>query len=216
MDTTQIWNELKEQWWWIHPLLVGMSLGGSLGLWAYREMWYGLSTFFASPVETRSPFRALVQWLASFVMLIRSGIVVALIVTWPWVLRDATPQDKYWIAIGIGVAVWLLLRLLFTFGFARKPAPPKFFKRPLRWAYYRSSQSPDSLVTGWVDVLLGVLLHVGLGFLWYQYHLMDQPTDWRRTAVIGASLGMILIATSLTVLIHPTPDMHETDAGPYE
>lgn len=189
-------------------------MGGSLGIWAYREMWYGLSTFFASPVDTRSPFRALIQWLASFVMLIRSGVVVGLIVTWPWVLRDHTPKDKHWIAIGLAVGVWLLLRLLFMFGFASKPAPPKFFKRPLRWAYYHSEQSPDSLITGWVDVLLGVLLHVGLALLWYQYHEMEQPTDWRRNTTIAASIGMVLIATSLTVLIHPTPDKH--DAGPYE
>ena len=216
MDTAQLWNQLVEQWWWIHPLLIGLSLGGSFGIWAYREMWYGLSTFFASPVETRSPFRAFVQWLASFVLLIRSGVVVALIVTWPLVLKNHTPADKHWIAIGIAVAVWLLLRFLFLFGFARKPAPPTFFKRPLRWAYYRSVQTPDSLVTGWVDVLLGVLLHVGLGFLWYEYHLMDEPTDWRRAAAIGAAIGMVLLATSITVLIHPTPDKHHSETESYE
>jgi hypothetical protein len=216
MDATELWNQLNERWWWIHALLLGLSLGGSLGIWAYRELWYGLSTFFASPVETRSPFRAIVQWLASFVMLVRSGITVALIVTFPFVLRNQTPQDNRWIAVGIAVAVWLLFRLLFLFGFTRKPAPPTFFKRPFRWAYYRSVQSPDSLVTDWVDVLLGVLLHAGLVFLWYEYRLLGEPTDWRRAAMIGAAVGMILLATSITVLIHPTPNKHNSEPDPYE
>ena len=102
MDITQIWDGLQEQWWWIHALLVGLCFGGSLGIWAYREVWYGLSTFFSSPVETRSPFRALVQWLASFLMLLRSGISVALILTWPTVLRRLTEPTHRWIAVGIG------------------------------------------------------------------------------------------------------------------
>jgi hypothetical protein len=167
-------------------------------------------------VDTQSPFRALVQFIAGFLMLIRSGIAVALILTWPWILRERTPEGNRWIAVGIAIGLWLLLRLLLAFGFARKPAPPTFFKRPFRWAYYRSVQTPDSIVTGWVDVFLGVLLHAGLGFFWYEYHLMEEPTDWRYSATIAASIGLILLATSITVLIHPTPTRHQSDQVPYE
>ena len=191
--------------------MIGLSLGGSLGIWAYREVWYGLSTFFSSPVETRSPFRALVQWLASLVMLLRSGMTVALILTWPYVWSQQTEEGNRWIAIGVAVGVWALLRLLLAFGGAKKPAPPKFFKQPFRWAYYRSVQTPDSLVTGWVDVLLGILLHAGLAVIWYEYSLIDDPTRWWHVAAIGASVGVVLVMTSITVLIHPTPTSHPSE-----
>ncbi len=216
MDITQIWDGLKEHWWWIHALLVGLCFGGSLGIWAYREVWYGLSTFFSSPVETRSPFHALVQWLASLVMLFRSGISVALILTWPFVLRQLTEPKHRWIAVGIAIAVWALLRLILAFGRAKKPAPPRFFKQPLRWAYYRSVQTPDSLVTRWLDVLLGAALHIGLGLLWYEYHIQKAPEPWWYPAAIGASVFWILFVTSITVLVHPTPETHNYENEKYE
>jgi hypothetical protein len=216
MDTTEIWNRVQEHWWWVQPLLVGLSVGGSLGIWAYREVWYGLSTFFSSPVETRSPFRALVQWLASLVMLARSGITVALILTWPRVLRELTPEGNRWIAVGLAVGVWALLRLALAFGSAKKPAPPKFFKEPFRWAYYRSVQTPDSLVTGWVDVFLGAVLHVGLILIWYEYDLLDNPLNWWHIAAVAASVAVILLMTSISVLIHPTPTTHQSETEKYE
>jgi hypothetical protein len=192
-------------------MLVGISLGGSLGIWAYREAWYGLSTFFASPVETRSPFRAFVQILASLVLLIRSGIAVALILTWPWVLRHQTAEANRWIAVGLAVVVWILLRLALAFGGARKPAPPRFFKQPIRWAYYRSIQTPDSLVSGWADFFLGVLLHAGLGLIWYEQHVREELESWSKWAPVLASIGLVLVATSITVLIHPTPTRHQAE-----
>ncbi|MCA9070514.1 MAG: hypothetical protein KDA84_16395, partial [Planctomycetaceae bacterium] len=212
MDIDQIWNWVQEHWWWIHPILLGLSVGGSLGIWAYREVWYGLSTFFSSPVETRSPFRALVQWLASFVMLLRSAITVALILTFPTVWRNQTPEGSRWIALGIAVAIWILVRLILAFGGARKPAPPTFFRQPFRWAYYRSVQTPDSLVTGWVDVLLGALLHVGLIFIWFEYEEQNLSGPWWYNAAIAASVGLILLMTSITVLMHPTPTTHKTQS----
>lgn len=211
MDIEQVWSRLQEHWWWIHAILLGLSFGGSLGIWAYREVWYGLSTFFSSPVETRSPFRALIQWLASFVMLFRSAITVALILTWPNVWRNHTPEDRRWIALGIAIAIWILVRLVLAFSGARKPAPPKFLRQPFRWAYYRSVQTPDSLVTGWVDVFLGALLHVGLIFIWYEYELQDLTGPWWYNAAIAASVGLILLMTSITVLIHPTPTTHKSN-----
>ncbi len=218
MDMAWIWDTICEQWWWIHSLLVGLCLGGSLGIWAYREVWYGVSTFFSSPVETRSPFWALIQWLASFVMLFRSGITVALILTWPRVLRNLPDDDSSrWISIGVGIAVFVLLRLLMVFFHAKKPAPPTFFRHPFRWAYYRSVQTPDSLVTGWVDVFLGALLHAGLGLIWYEYHeflKVEEPAQWWYPAAMGASVVLILVMTSITVLIHPTPSTRKTEPKP--
>lgn len=211
MDFEQVWNQLQEHWWWIHAILLGLSFGSSLGIWAYREVWYGLSTFFSSPVETRSPIRALVQWLASFVMLLRSATTVALILTWPTVWRNFTPEGRRWVAMGIAISVWILVRLIYAFVGARKPAPPKFFRQPIRWAYYRSMQTPDSLVTGWVDVLLGALLHVGLIFIWYEYKLQGTTEVWMYNAAIAASIGLILLITSITVLMHPTPNIHKSN-----
>lgn len=213
MDTTLIWDWLGEHWWWIHPLLLGISVGGSLGIWAYREMWYGLSTFFSSPVETQSPIRALIQWLASLVLFLRSAATVALILTWPLVLQQYTAESNRWIAIGIAVVVWVLLRLALAFGSAKKPAPPKFFKQPVRWAYYRSVQTPDSLVTGWVDVLLGALLHGGLALIWYEYEIQGARGGWWQTAAMAGSVGLILLITSITVLIHPTPTSHHSESS---
>ncbi len=212
MDIAQIGNWLQVNWWWIQPLLVGLCLGGSLGIWAYRELWYGLSTFFSSPVETRSAFRALTQWLASLLMLARSGLVVALILTWPWVWRNQTTESHRWIAVGIAIGVWILPRLVFAFGSAKKPAPPKFFKQPFRWAYYRSVQTPDSLVTGWADLFFGALLHAGLAIIWYEYHHLEAAASWWRAAAIPASVGLILLLTIISVLIHPMPTAHHTEA----
>lgn len=211
MDIEHIWNQLQEHWWWIHPILLGLALGGSLGIWAYREVWYGLSTFFSSPVETRSPIRALIQWLASFVMLLRSAITVALILTWPMVWLRLNHERRL-ISVGVAVAIWVLVRLILAFGGARKPAPPKFFQQPFRWAYYRSVQTPDSLVTGWVDVLLGALLHLGLVFVWYEYKIQESTDAWMYNAAIAASVGLILLMTSITVLVHPTPTTHKSNA----
>lgn len=214
MDPELIWQTLKDHWWWIHPLLAGLSVGGSLGIWAYRELWYGLSTFFSSPVETHSPFWALVQWLASLLMLTRSAVTVALILTWPTVLREYTPEGKRWIAVGIGIAVWALLRLFFAFGRVRNPVVrPNFLLHPFRWAYHRSVQTPDSLLTTWVDVILGAVLHIGLFLIWYEYRVQGSPGGWWRTAAIGGSVGLILILTSITVLVHPTPNTHRSESS---
>jgi hypothetical protein len=201
------------QWWWVHLLLVGVSLGGSLGMWAYRDLWYGVATFLTGPVMARSLWRALRQWLASTLLVGRAGAAVALFLTAPLAYRSAPEGLIRLAAVGGAVALWLFFRLVRGLRQAHGEGPPNLFRHPFRWARYRAVQSPDELVAGWSDALLGALLHAGLGYGWYSLLSTGRDSAWWVTGGVLASLLYAGLLTAVSVLTHPPGVSHE---GPHE
>ena len=87
---------LTNNWSWIHFLVLGWFLGSSLGLWAYRDLWYALATFFSGPVNTRSWFSAFRQVLAALMLALPAGLTVVLMYTTPLVYpRIDRPEQRY-------------------------------------------------------------------------------------------------------------------------
>lgn len=209
MTPQQIWDTLITNWWWIHFILLGLLAGGSIGLWAYRDLWYGMATFLAGPVATYSVWRTFRQWLASLILMVPAGAAIALFVTSPLVFRYVPPGSSQVLVIGAAAGIWALLRLVGTFYRAHDRRTPSLLISPRRWAHFHSAETPDNLIVGWADFFLGALLHGGMGLGWYELQVTGRTgPEWIAAGVVGSVLLAVLL-TGISVLLQPPAVSHE-------
>lgn len=200
---------LSANWWWIHFILLGIGLGGSLGIWAYRDLWYAASTFLSAPIPTSSLWKAARQWLASLLLFVPAAVTVAVILTTPEVFSRLTEELQQLLAVGGSLLIWFLLRLFTVYTRAYESSSATLFRSPFRWARYRASQSPDTLVSRWSDFFLGLALHGGLAILWAELYITQQAYGWIYLAALAGSFAWILTLTAISVLLQPPAVSHD-------
>ena len=219
MTIQEVWERVVANWGWIHFLLLGLMTGSSFGLWAYRDLWYGNSTFLHGPAVSSSFFGLLRQWFSATILEVPAALGIALFITTPLVFQKIDSDSTRVGVLAATGGIWLLLRIFFLFVMARGhqpevPGVPGFLPNPVRWARYHSASSPDRLLSNKVDSFLGLVLHVGLAVGWYQLHHTGRTDAWWTTAGVAASIAWCLVLTTISVLIHPRSVSHEKQAVP--
>ncbi|MFG0333480.1 MAG: hypothetical protein ACF8TS_08975 [Maioricimonas sp. JB049] len=211
MTPLEVQDLIQANWWWMHFVLLGLLAGGSIGLWAYRDLWYGMATFLAGPVAASSVWRTLKQWLASLILMIPASLAIAIFVTSPFLFRMVPDEASQVLVVGTAAGIWALLRLVGTYYKAHDRRAPSLLVSPRRWAHFHSAETPDNLVVGWADFFLGALLHGGMGLLWYELHATGRTTSWWLVGGVAGSVLLAMLLTGISVLLQPSAVSHEHD-----